>query len=323
MRWSRALRHLLIAGLLGLGPEPVVAATSLQTPERMVREMRIDEGIAAYREGDFRRATRLLNPSARLGDPGARYFIGALLWRSGYESAARRVMCDLARGGDPAAGNACGVAWRDGFGGPASGEEALRWFEVAAAGGDGTAALNLARVLLAIGTSSARARAVTLIEGALPEPEAAYLRAALADQGIGPRLPAAEVIRFYETAAAAGHAEAANVLGNRHDQGDGVAVDPVRAAAFYARAAAGNSASGAFNYAGALLSGRGVAADRAAALSWLLVAGRLGPRPMQAQVVDLVAVLEPTMTRAERRRAFEMTQGWRINRPTPRLPIPD
>lgn len=289
----------------------------------MVRELRIEDGIAAYRDGDFRRAARLLNPSARLGDPSARYFIGALLWRSGYESAARRVMCDLAQGGDAAAGNACGVAWRDGFGGPASGEEALRWFDVAAGKGDATAALNLAKVLLATGTRPGQIRAVELIDGALAEPEGAYLRAALADQGIGPGLAAAEVIRLYETAAAAGHAEANNMLGNRFDQGDGLAVDPVRAAAFYARAAAGGSAAGAFNYAGALLSGRGVPADRGAAMSWFLVAGRLGERPMQVRVGDLIAVLEPTMSRAERRQAFEMTQGWRINRPNPKLPIPD
>ncbi len=317
MRWRRALRHLLIAALLGAGPADAA------TPEQMVRELRIEDGIAAYREGDFRRAARLLNPSARLGDASARYFIGALLWRSGYESAARRVMCDLAQGGDPAAGNACGVAWRDGFGGPASGEEALRWFDVAAAKGDATAALNLAKALLAIGTRPAQIRAVELINAALAEPEGAYLRAALADQGVGPALDPAEVIRLYETAAAAGHAEAQNVLGNRNDQGDGVPVNPIRAAGFYARAAAGGSAAGAFNYAGALLSGRGVQADRGAAMSWFLVAGRLGERPMQARVTDLIAVLEPTMTRAERRRAFEMTQAWRINRPNPKLPIPD
>ncbi len=302
---------------------PAVAATSLQTPEQMVRELRIEEGIAAYREGDFRRAARLLNPSARLGDPGARYFIGALLWRSGYESAARRVMCDLAQAGDAAAGNACGVAWRDGFGGPASGEEALRWFDQAAGRGDATAALNLAKALLATGGARAQARAVILIDGALAEPEGAYLRAALADQGIGPPLAPAAVLRLYETAAAAGHPEACNVLGNRYDQGDGVIVDPVRAADFYARAAAGNSAAGAFNYAGALLSGRGIAADRGAAMSWFLVAGRLGERPMQARVADLIAVLEPAMSAAERKRAFEMTQAWRINRPNPKLPIPD
>jgi len=47
MRWPRALRHLLIAGLLGAGP--AIAATSAQTPEQMVRELRIEEGIAAYR----------------------------------------------------------------------------------------------------------------------------------------------------------------------------------------------------------------------------------------------------------------------------------
>ena len=289
----------------------------------MVRELRIEEGIAAYREGDFRRAARLLNPSARLGDPGARYFIGALLWRSGYESAARRVMCDLAQGGDAAGGNACGVAWRDGFGGPASGDEALRWFDAAAAKGDATAALNLAKALLATGSPEAQARAVALVDGARAEPEGAYLRAALADQGIGPALAPAEVIGLYESAAVAGHAEASNVLGNRYDQGDGVPPDPVRAAAFYARAAAGNSASGAFNYAGALLAGRGVSADRGAAMSWFLVAGRLGERPMQGRVAELIAVLEPTMTRAERSRAFEMTQGWRIGRPDPKLPIPD
>ncbi len=317
MRRPGIFRQLLVAtlGLTG----PALAAS----PEQMLRELRIEDGIAAYREGDFRRAARLLNPSARLGDPSARYFIGALLWRSGYESGARRVMCDLARSGDAAAGNACGVAWRDGFGGPASGEEALRWFGVAAGKGDVAASLNLARALLAIGDAGAQARAVALIDAARTDPEGAYLRAALADQGIGPPLPGAEVISLYEAAAAAGHSEAANVLGNRHDQGDGVMADPVRAADLYARAAAGGSASGAFNYAGALLAGRGVAPDRGAALSWYLVAGRLGDRPLQARIGDLIAVVEPTMSRAERRRAFDMTQAWRIGRPNPKLPIPD
>jgi len=317
MRRPGIFRQLLVAtlGLTG----PAVAAS----PEQMVRELRIDDGIAAYREGDFRRAARLLNPSARLGDPSARYFIGALLWRSGYESGARRVMCDLARSGDAAASNACGVAWRDGFGGAASGEEALRWFGAAAGKGDVTAALNLARALLARGDRAGQARAVDLIDAARTDPDGAYLRAALADQGIGPALPGPEVIALYSAAAAAGHAEAANVLGNRYDQGDGVPADSVRAADLYARAAAGGSASGAFNYAGALLEGRGVAADRGAAMSWYLVAGRLADRPLQAKVSDLIAVVEPTMSRAEQRRAFDLIQAWRINRPNPKLPIPD
>lgn len=111
-------------------------------------------------------------------------------------------------------------------------------------------------------------------EAGVAEAQAVYGQMLL--DGAGVRRDPREALRWFSSAAAAGHLLAINMVGRCYDLGWGVAIDKARAAEWYRAAALRGLDWGMYNYATLLALGDGVDQDRAAALAWLRKAAALG-----------------------------------------------
>lgn len=282
----------------------------------------LTDGIAAYRDGDYRRAAQLLDPLAQNGSARARYYLGALLWRQGQGGAAQRLFCQAAGQGDRGAMTACGLGYQSGLGGEVSPTAAKRWLERAALAGDDRAMVHLAMLLLDGGRDADRLRAVDWLKRS-HDPQAAYLLASLSEQGLAPTMGRPELYALYRRAADAGEPDAQLVVAQMLEHGDGVSADLGAARSYYERAANNGSAAGAFAYAGCLRGGVGGPSDAATAHAWYVIAGRLGDRVLQERINDILVGWEPTLDAATLARSAAIVAAWRA-RPVPvRLPIAD
>ena len=193
----------LLVGAPGQGP---VRAAPAETTGSF------DEGLAAYRAGDFESARRIWLPLAERGDVVAQNNLGAMADVDGPAhdpATAASWYGKAAAGGYAVAQHNLAVMYEKGHGVAQDYALARRWYGVAAAQGDAEAMTNL-------GLMQYRG------QGGKKDPKAA--------------------VETFTRAAKLGSVKAAYDLGTLLEHGDGVAADPAAAASWFRQAADANYA---------------------------------------------------------------------------------
>jgi len=241
-----------------------------------------DEGVQAYKRGDYATAYTEFLPLALAGGASAQYNLG-LMYDTGrgvpqdYVEAAKWYR-RAAEQGDTDAQYNLGVMYAKGKGVPQDYAQALTWFYRAAEQGDASAQYNLG-LMYAHGQG-------------MPQDDA-------------------QAAQWYRRAAAQGHASAQHNLGVMYAQGQGVPQDYAQAVQWFRRAAAQGHASAQGNLGLIYDTGKGVPQDYAQAYFWLsLAAARMPPGPTRDKAVhnrDSVAAL---LTSSQLAHAQALARTW-------------
>lgn len=150
------------------------------------------------------------------GYSAAKVNLGMLMGRLGDVGTEFKLYSEAANSGNVLAQYNLGVAYRDGLGTTADGQEALHWFEAAAVGGDNTAAFNLG---------------------------------AMYDEGTLIPEDNQTAIAWYDLAAQRGNTDAMINLGLMYENGEGIAANPTLAATMFRSAAEKGDVFGAYKLA--------------------------------------------------------------------------
>ncbi|SIQ68648.1 hypothetical protein SAMN05880582_10323 [Rhizobium sp. RU20A] len=183
-----------------------VALSACREAYRHERSPRITFQLARalHRAGEVGKAMVLLEEAAHAGHALAMVNYGVLLSERGHETDAISLYRSAAEAGNVLALYNLGVAYRDGTGVAADGEEARRWFERAAEAGDEIAAFNIGAML---------------------------------DEGVQLGENNAEAARYYRIAIAGGSIDAMINLALMLEHGEGIARDIPAAIDLYRKAA--------------------------------------------------------------------------------------
>lgn len=228
--WRLVAAAGLVLGCLVLSPAPAPAQT-------------VADGIAAFRQGDYRAARDIWQPLAEAGNPVAQFNLGKLYEYGGgevgqdYPQAARWYQKaadhDIAE-----AQNNLGLMYAQGFGVPRDSRRAAELWQQAADANYSLAQYNLALAYFrGEGVDRDARQAVIWFEQAALAglPDAQYAMGQLLRLGrAGPR-DEGQALTWYQRAAAQGHAEAAAQAETLKGQGvaakDPVPIGPARAVA--------------------------------------------------------------------------------------------
>ena len=214
-----------------------------------------DDGLAAYKSGDWAKAFQILKPLAELDNSQsivAQERLAHLYERGNGApkdlAAAAKWFKKSAEGGNVTASAHLGRLYRLGLGVPKSGVDAARWSIKAASQGNAIAESNLGYMAL---------------------------------EGMGGPADAAAAAGWFKRAADQGDASAMLGLGTLYDQGRGIAKDPVLARKWYVLASVDDGEYDAETFASAKKAGDALAA-------------KLTPAQVE-QAAKLVANFKPTL----------------------------
>lgn len=204
-----------------------------------------EDGVAAYKSGNFPQAYAALLPIATAGDPLAQFYIASM-----YDEGEGVELDDAeavkwyrmsAEQGDADAQVNLGLMYSEGEGVSEDDTEALRWFRKAAAQNDA---------------------------------DAQYLLGRIHQMGNGVDEDAAEALRWYRLSAASGNTDAQFEIGKIYDFGEGVAEDNEESVRWY-RLAAEHGNADAQNFLGlSYETGEGVPKSVEEAFFWLSLAAK-------------------------------------------------
>ncbi|MDL2284681.1 sel1 repeat family protein [Oxalobacter sp. OttesenSCG-928-P03] len=174
----------------------------------------LDDGVAYYQKGEYKKAFGVLKRLAERGNPEAQFLLAEMyLTGKGIridERLAGKWMLKAAEDGHADAQFAVGLFYRDGFGEfSQSYSRAFYWYEKAARQGEMRAQLMMGQCY---------------------------------DEGTGVTLDRAEAVNWYRKAAEQGSATAQFRMGKAFELGDGAAVSADEARLWYGRAAAQGNA---------------------------------------------------------------------------------
>ena len=188
-----------------------------------------EDAAAAYRQGDYTRALRIIRPMARKGYARAQFKLGLIYVRGNgvpqdYREALRwyRKAADQ---GNAAAQRNLGVMFGEGMGVAQDYAEALKWFRRAAEQNDAAAQTNLG-VMYDFGHGVVRdyAEALRWYRKAADhgDAEARYNLGVIYERGDDVPQNCVEAVRWYQLAADQGYAAAQSNLGAMYDRGEGI-----------------------------------------------------------------------------------------------------
>jgi len=271
-----------------------------------------DEGLAAYRAGDFKRARRIWLTLAMQGHPVAQNNLGTLAERPGPGQDLAEAAAWYAKAAET--GYALGqhnlaVMYESGRGVPQDFAQARHWFAAAGAQGkaDSLTNLGLMEYRGQGGPKDPAAGIRTLTKAAeLGSVIAQYDLGALYEAGDGIPVDYAAAAAWYRAAAAQDFAPALAGLGALQLRGRGVAKDPAAAAVALKRAAELGDAKGQYLLAISYLNGAGVARDHVAALKWFAISAMRGHAEAIRQRDELVG----SMNRHDVAEALERARQW-------------
>ena len=204
----------------------------------------LDEGVAAYKRGDYATALREWRPLAKQGYANAQFFFGFMYyngqgvpqdyaktlqwWRKAAEQGYAKAQYNL------------GVMYRKGQGVPQDYAKALQWWRKAAEQGDANAQFNLG-VMYRKGQGVPRddAEAAKWYRKAADQGDAVAQNniGLMYDNGRGVPQDYGEAVKWYRKAADQGDAVAQNNIGLMYENGRGVPRDYGEAVKWYRRAA--------------------------------------------------------------------------------------
>jgi hypothetical protein len=207
----------------------------------------VDEGLAAYKRGDYATALKEWRPVAEAGNPVAQEFLGGL--------------------------------YENGFGVSQNGQEAVKWYRAAAEQGFSYAQYDLGR-LYQQGTYITQdyKEAVRWYRLAAEQGNvlAQYVLGMMYQRGQGVPQDYREAVKWYRLAAEQGYAGAQNNLGAIYAEGLGVARDNIEAVRWYRKAADQGDAVAQGNLGAMYLKGLGVPQDYIEAAKWFRLAAEQG-----------------------------------------------
>ncbi|MGE0747324.1 MAG: tetratricopeptide repeat protein [Rhodospirillales bacterium] len=271
-----------------------------------------DEGLAAYRAGDFKRARRIWLTLAMQGHPVAQNNLGTLAERPGPGQDFAEAAAWYAKAAE--SGYALGqhnlaVMYSAGRGVAQDYALARRWFAAAGAQGkaDSLTNLGLMEYRGQGGPKDPTAGIRTLTRAAeLGSVIAQYDLGALYEAGDGMPADYGAAAAWYRAAAAHDFAPALTGLGALYLRGRGVPKDPAAGAASLRRAAELGDAKGQYLLAVSYLNGAGVARDHVAALKWFAISAARGHAEALRQRDELVG----SMNRRDVAEALERARQW-------------
>ena len=264
-------RHLLLTTLL---------ASLLTTPTFAG----FDEGLAAYKKGNYTQALKEWTPLAEQGNATAQYNLG-LMYANGqgvpqdYQQAASWYR-KAAEQGDASAQNNLGFMYDKGQGVPQDYQQAVSWYRKAAEQGYAPAQYNL-------GLMYANGQGV-------PQD---YQQAA----------------SWYRKAAEQGDASAQNNLGFMYDKGQGVPQDYQQAVSWYRKAAEQGDATAQTNLGAMYYKAQGVPKDFV--LAYMLF--NLGATGGEEQGSKNREIITKEMTPRQLDEAQALTRNWKVGTPLP------
>lgn len=245
----------------------------------------VNDGISAYRRGDFETAERLLQAAGRKGDVNAALLLGNIAQQSNGSQAdleaAAKWYQKAAHGGLATAQSKLAACYIGGAGVKQSEGEALKWYRRAAIHGDIQAAASLA-YLYQLGNEVEHDPA-----------KAAY---------------------WYRVAARRGDLLSANILGDFYSAGFGVSRNDRTAAKWYRLAAKQGDPEAQYRTAVAYYEHVGVARDPVAALAWVTLALRkFGEHDsMREPATRLASAIAGELTAAQAEQAQQWADAWHL-----------
>ena len=214
----------------------------------------LDDGVAAYKRGDYTTAYATFFVLATIGDPGAQFGLGTM-YRDGQGPAKTKDYAEaikwlrLAAAQDYAlAQHSLGVAYAQGQGVPQDDAEASKWFRLAAEQGLAMAQHTLgARYQSGLGVAQSSSDSLKWYRMAADQgdAEAQIHVGSIFDEGKAVPQNYAEAVTWYRLAAAQGNASAQTTLGWRYSEGQGVPQDYVRAHMWFNLAAVSSKSTSA------------------------------------------------------------------------------
>ncbi len=222
-----------------------------------------EDGIAAYRDGEYDRAIELLSNAGNQGNAKAQYYLSVLYeGGSGVDKdiqASLRWLERAANGGMVEAQRNLGTYFHDGIDDPDDDiEQAIYWYQRAASQGDLTGQLRLAILL---------------------------------DREKDTTLDHREAIRWYLLAARQGVAQAQHNLGVMHSQGRGTPVNHDKALDWFFKAAKQRYTSAMVAIGDTYLSGTGVQQSNVEAYKWFQLADINGHETIARRMKEIAADL--------------------------------
>lgn len=269
----------------------LVVALALATLLALPARAGLEEGLAAYRDGDFGAAFRELEPLAQRGEPEAQHMLGRM-YRDGEgvlrdyrlaEAWYRRA----AEQGKAESQNALAKLYEDRAAGDKDDAKAVLWYRKAAEQGLAEAQYNL-------GLAYAEGRGVDedaaeaarwwrmAAEQGLVEAQNRMGRAHYAGRGVPEDRAAA--VSWWRKAAEQGSAEAQDSLGRMYENGFAVAQDYGSAAEWYGKAAAQDLAEAQFDMGRLHHQGLGVEQSHVEAAKWYRKAAEQGHATAQTRL---------------------------------------
>ncbi len=197
----------------------------------------------------------------------------------------------LARGGDPVAANALGMAYAFGVGTERDDVEALHWFQKAADRNLANAQNNVGVMYqLGRGTPQNAVEAMKWFRKAAEngDTQGQFDLASAYFNGWGTDQNYEQALKWYMVLALKDSAQAQNVLGYMYESGLGVTPDNAEAIKWYRKAAEHSLPLAEHNLAVMYMNGRGVTKDVGEALHWFTRASNHGYAPAQKAAEWLV-----------------------------------
>ncbi len=263
-------------------PSPVEQIPT-QQPSRAIAPLTLEDGVAAFNQGDYDQAMAIWRPLAGSGDAKAQFKLG-ILYAQGKgvaqdDAEAVAWYRKAAAQGLTEAQFNLGVMYKTGRGVPQNDAEAAYWYGQAAEQNDPHAQFNLG-IMYANGKGVAQddAEAVRWYQKAADQglAVAQFNLGLMHVLGRGVSMDKVEAVRWFRMAADQGIPEAQFSLGAMYNKGRGVAQDDIQAAYWYRKAAEQGIAEAQFSLGSMHRNGRGVPKDEAEAVRWLRMAAEQG-----------------------------------------------
>ncbi len=233
------MKQWIKAFLAGGGLAVALLGTAMARP--------LEDGVAAYRKGDYAAASQIFRPLADQGNAAAQFNLGVMYKRGqGIPQDYAHAMIWFRKAADQgyaAAQFNLGLLYVKGDGVPQDYAQAMIWFRKAADQGQVDAQASLGRMY---------------------------------DRGWGVPQDYAQAVGWYRKAADQGDAVAQSNLGAMYQDGQGVPQDYAQAVAWYRKAADQGDAVGQANLGGMYVNGQGVPRDYAQAVYWFRKAADQG-----------------------------------------------